>query len=32
MTHILIVEARFYADLADELAAGAVAHLDAAGA
>lgn len=32
MTHILIVEARFYADLADELAAGAVAHLDTAGA
>ncbi|MED5367363.1 MAG: 6,7-dimethyl-8-ribityllumazine synthase [Pseudomonadota bacterium] len=32
MTHILIVEARFYADLADELATGAVAHLDAAGA
>ncbi|MGB1007001.1 MAG: 6,7-dimethyl-8-ribityllumazine synthase [Thalassobaculaceae bacterium] len=31
MTHILIVEARFYGDIADELAAGALAHLDAAG-
>lgn len=30
--HILIVEARFYEDIADELAAGAVAALDAAGA
>ena len=32
MTHILIVEARFYGDIADELAAGALAYLDAAGA
>ena len=31
MTRILIVEARFYNDLADELVRGAVAHLDAAG-
>ena len=31
MTKILIIEARFYADLADELAKGAMAHLDAAG-
>lgn len=30
--HIMIVEARFYADIADELAAGAIAALDAAGA
>lgn len=30
--HILIVEARFYEDLADELAAGAVAVLEAHGA
>ena len=30
--HILIVEARFYDDLADTLLAGAVAALDAAGA
>ena len=32
MPHILIVEARFYADIADELATGAVAYLDATGA
>ena len=31
MTRILIVEARFYNHLADELVRGAVAHLDAAG-
>lgn len=31
-THILIVEARFYGDLADEMAAGAVAALDESGA
>jgi 6,7-dimethyl-8-ribityllumazine synthase len=30
--HILIIEARFYADIADELARGAVAALDRAGA
>ncbi len=30
--HVLIVEARFYDDLLDELARGAVAALDAAGA
>lgn len=30
--HILIVEARFYQDIADELAAGAIAALTAAGA
>ncbi len=30
--HILIVEARFYEDIADQLARGAVAELDAAGA
>ena len=30
--HILIVEARFYADIADQLAAGAIAALQAAGA
>jgi 6,7-dimethyl-8-ribityllumazine synthase len=30
--HVLIVEARFYADLADELARGAVAALEEAGA
>jgi 6,7-dimethyl-8-ribityllumazine synthase len=30
--HILILEARFYADIADELARGAVAVLDRAGA
>jgi 6,7-dimethyl-8-ribityllumazine synthase len=30
--HILIVEARFYNDLSDQLAAGAIAVLDAAGA
>ncbi len=30
--HILIVEARFYADIADELARGAVAALEAGGA
>ena len=30
--HVLIVEARFYDDLADELVKGAVAALDAAGA
>ncbi len=29
--HILIVEARFYADLADELAAGAIEAVEAAG-
>ena len=29
--HLLIVEARFYGDLADELTAGAVAELDRAG-
>ena len=29
--HLLIVEARFYGDLADELAAGAVGELDRAG-
>ena len=32
MTHILIVEARFYDDIADELARGAIAVLDRAGA
>ena len=32
MPHILIVEARFYEDLANELAAGATAALEAAGA
>jgi len=31
-SHILIVEARFYGDLADEMAAGAIASLDRAGA
>lgn len=31
MTKVLIVEARFYEDLADELVRGATAHLDAAG-
>lgn len=30
--HILVVEARFYADIADELARGALATLEAAGA
>lgn len=30
--HYLIIEARFYADIADELVAGATAALDAAGA
>ena len=30
--HVLIVEARFYEDIADELVAGAVATLEAAGA
>ncbi len=30
--HVLIVEARFYEDIADELANGAVAELEAAGA
>ncbi len=30
--HVLIVEARFYEDIADELCRGAVAALDAAGA
>jgi 6,7-dimethyl-8-ribityllumazine synthase len=30
--HILIVEARFYTDIADELVRGAIAALDAAGA
>jgi 6,7-dimethyl-8-ribityllumazine synthase len=30
--HIMIVEARFYTDIADELMRGAVAHLEAAGA
>jgi 6,7-dimethyl-8-ribityllumazine synthase len=30
--HILIIEARFYADLADELARGAIAVLERAGA
>ena len=30
--HIMIVQARFYADIADELMRGAVAALDAAGA
>ncbi len=30
--HILIVEARYYADIADQLAAGAIAALEAAGA
>ena len=29
--HVLVVEARFYEDLADELGAGASAVLDAAG-
>lgn len=32
MTNILIVEARFYEDIADELVRGAIACLDAAGA
>lgn len=31
-THVLIVEARFYTDLADEMVMGAIAALDAAGA
>ncbi|MDM7946344.1 6,7-dimethyl-8-ribityllumazine synthase [Oceanibaculum nanhaiense] len=31
MTHVLIVEARFYEDLADELVKGAMAALEAAG-
>ena len=31
-SHILIVEARFYGDLADEMAAGAIAALEQAGA
>jgi len=30
--HIMIVEARFYEDLADEMARGAIAELEAAGA
>lgn len=30
--HLLIVEARFYEDIADQLAAGAIAELDQAGA
>lgn len=30
--HVMILEARFYADIADELARGAIAALDAAGA
>ncbi len=30
--HILVVEARFYEDIADELAAGAIAALEAGGA
>lgn len=30
--HILVIEARFYEDIADELAAGALEALDAAGA
>jgi len=30
--HVLIAEARFYEDLADQMAAGAIAELDAAGA
>lgn len=30
--HVLIIEARFYEDIADELAAGAVAELEARGA
>lgn len=32
VAHVLIVEARFYEDIADELARGAVAVLEAAGA
>ena len=32
LPHILIVEARFYADIADELARGAIAALEEAGA
>ncbi len=32
MPHVLIIEARFYEDVADELAAGAVAALENAGA
>jgi 6,7-dimethyl-8-ribityllumazine synthase len=32
MPHVMIVEARFYADLSDELARGAVSALEAAGA
>jgi len=32
MTRVLIVEARFYEDIADELAKGAIARLDAVGA
>lgn len=32
MPHVLIIEARFYDDLADELAAGATAALERAGA
>ena len=32
MAHILIIEARFYEDVADHLAAGAVAALEAVGA
>ncbi|HEY9567854.1 MAG TPA: 6,7-dimethyl-8-ribityllumazine synthase [Thalassobaculum sp.] len=31
MTKVLIIEARFYEDIADELAKGAIAHLEAAG-
>ncbi|MFM2044295.1 MAG: 6,7-dimethyl-8-ribityllumazine synthase [Pseudomonadota bacterium] len=31
-SHIMIVEARFYQDIADELAKGAIAELEAAGA
>jgi len=31
-THLLIVEARFYTDISDHLAAGAIAALEAAGA
>ena len=31
-THVLIVEARYYPDISDELARGAIAELEAAGA
>jgi 6,7-dimethyl-8-ribityllumazine synthase len=30
--HILIIEARFYGDICDELCRGAIAHIERAGA